>query len=70
MKKYIIALDQGTTSSRTLIFDEAGLVVATSQREFTQYYPNDGWVEHIPEEIWQGKTDSPPQPHDHSRPRT
>ncbi len=55
MKKYIIALDQGTTSSRTLIFDEAGQVVATSQREFTQYYPNDGWVEHIPEEIWQSQ---------------
>ncbi len=52
MKKYIIALDQGTTSSRTIIFDEAGRAVSTAQREFTQYYPKEGWVEHDPEEIW------------------
>ncbi len=55
MKKYILALDQGTTSSRTIVFDEAGQPVATAQREFTQYYPNDGWVEHDPEEIWQSQ---------------
>ncbi len=52
MKKYIIALDQGTTSSRTIIFDEVGQTVAMAQKEFTQYYPRDGWVEHEPEEIW------------------
>ncbi len=52
MKKFILALDQGTTSSRAILFDRNGLPVATAQREFTQYYPSPGWVEHDPYEIW------------------
>ena len=49
---YILALDQGTTSSRALVFDERSRVVASAQREFTQFFPRPGWVEHDPEEIW------------------
>lgn len=52
MKNFILALDQGTTSSRAIIFDRHGKAVATAQKEFTQYYPQAGWVEHNPEEIW------------------
>ena len=51
-RKYIMALDQGTTSSRTILFDKEGNIVATSQKEFTQFYPKVGWVEHNPMEIW------------------
>ncbi|WP_430885656.1 glycerol kinase GlpK [Fusibacter sp. JL216-2] len=51
-KKYILALDQGTTSSRAIIFDKAGQIVRTAQKEFTQIYPKAGWVEHDPMEIW------------------
>jgi glycerol kinase len=51
-KKYIMALDQGTTSSRAILFDKQGAVVALSQKEFTQFYPQDAWVEHNPMEIW------------------
>ena len=51
-KKYIVALDQGTTSSRAIIFNHDGDIVGTAQREFTQYYPQPGWVEHNPMEIW------------------
>tara|TARA_Y100000588_G_C14206154_1_gene904757 strand:- start:190 stop:1689 length:1500 start_codon:yes stop_codon:yes gene_type:complete len=51
-KKYILALDQGTTSSRAIIFDKAGSIVKTAQKEFTQIYPKAGWVEHDPMEIW------------------
>ncbi len=51
-KKYILALDQGTTSSRSILFDHEGNAVATSQHEFKQYYPRPGWVEHDPYEIW------------------
>ena len=50
---YILALDQGTTSSRSIIFDHAGNAVSVGQQEFTQLYPQSGWVEHNPEEIWQ-----------------
>ena len=50
--KYIIALDQGTTSSRALLFDEKGKILNVAQKEFTQIYPKPGWVEHDPEEIW------------------
>ena len=49
--RYILALDQGTTSSRSLVFDAAGRVVAMAQQEFTQHFPQPGWVEHDPEEI-------------------
>jgi glycerol kinase len=52
MNEFILALDQGTTSSRAIIFDHSGLPVATAQKEFTQIYPKPGWVEHKPEEIW------------------
>ncbi len=50
--KYIVALDQGTTSSRAIIFDHEQQVIAQSQKEFTQIYPKPGWVEHDPTEIW------------------
>ena len=52
MKKLIISIDQGTTSSRAILFDLKGKPVFSSQKEFTQYFPNSGWVEHNPEEIW------------------
>ena len=52
MKKFILSLDQGTTSSRAIVFDRNGLPVATAQKEFTQIFPQPGWVEHNPEEIW------------------
>ena len=52
MKKFILALDQGTTSSRAIIFDRNGLPVASAQKEFAQHFPKPGWVEHNPEEIW------------------
>ena len=52
MKKYIISLDQGTTSSRAIIFDKEQNIVGVSQREFKQIYPKEGWVEHDPMEIW------------------
>ena len=51
MKKYILALDQGTTSSRAILFDQAGEIVAKAQHDFTQIYPKPGWVEHDPLEI-------------------
>ena len=50
--KYLLALDQGTTSSRALVIDESGKVVAVAQKEFTQIFPQPGWVEHDPNEIW------------------
>jgi glycerol kinase len=50
---YLLALDQGTTSSRTIVFDETGVPVAAAQREFCQSFPQPGWVEHDPEEIWE-----------------
>jgi glycerol kinase len=53
MKKYLLGIDQGTTSSRAVIFDISGKPVSTAQQEFQQYYPQDGWVEHDAEEIWQ-----------------
>lgn len=52
MKSYILAFDQGTTSSRAIIFDNTGLPVSTAQKEFTQIFPQPGWVEHDPAEIW------------------
>ena len=52
MKKFIISIDQGTTSSRTILFDLKGKPVYVSKKEFTQYFPKSGWVEHDPEEIW------------------
>ncbi|MDO9613412.1 MAG: glycerol kinase GlpK, partial [Bacteroidota bacterium] len=52
MRDFILAFDQGTTSSRAIVFNRQGHQVATAQKEFTQYYPEPGWVEHDPEEIW------------------
>jgi glycerol kinase len=52
MDRFILALDQGTTSSRAIVFNHSGLPVASAQKEFTQIYPKPGWVEHDPDEIW------------------
>ena len=52
MEKYILALDQGTTSSRALLFDRNGEIKSSAQKEFTQFFPKTGWVEHDPMEIW------------------
>ncbi|SOD12308.1 glycerol kinase GlpK [Pedobacter xixiisoli] len=52
MGKYILSLDQGTTSSRAIIFNHGGEIIALAQKEFTQIYPKAGWVEHDPNEIW------------------
>ncbi len=52
MAAHIIAIDQGTTSSRAILFDDQGSMVGVAQKELTQYFPDDGWVEHDPEEIW------------------
>ena len=51
-RRYVLALDQGTTSSRALVIDEGGGVMATAQRSFAQIFPEPGWVEHDPIEIW------------------
>ena len=50
--QYILSIDQGTTSSRALLINHQGEVVASSQKEFPQYFPKEGWVEHNPLEIW------------------
>ncbi len=55
MSQYVLALDQGTTSSRAILFDRDGNVRASAQQEFKQYYPQPGWVEHDAEEIWQSQ---------------
>ena len=52
MARHILVIDQGTTSTRSIVFDEAVFPLATAQQEFTQIYPRPGWVEHDPEEIW------------------
>ena len=52
IKDYILALDQGTTSSRSIVYDHGGKIIASAQKEFTQVYPTPGWVEHDPLEIW------------------
>ncbi|HRW85410.1 MAG TPA: glycerol kinase GlpK [Bacteroidales bacterium] len=57
MKKYVLSLDQGTTSSRAIIFNSDGLPVASAQTEFRQYYPKPSWVEHDPAEIWTTQLD-------------
>ena len=55
MQKYILSLDQGTSSSRAILFDKSGNIKGVSQKEFTQYYPNPGWVEQDPIEIWESQ---------------
>jgi glycerol kinase len=57
-KKYILAMDQGTTSSRAIIFNDQYEIVGSGQQEFTQHFPDSGWVEHDPEDIWQSTMDS------------
>ena len=52
IKKFIVAIDQGTTSSRAILFNIQGKALYKSQQEFKQYFPKNGWVEHNPEEIW------------------
>ncbi|MBP6514879.1 MAG: glycerol kinase, partial [Steroidobacteraceae bacterium] len=52
MTRLVLALDQGTTSSRSILFDHAGNIVAVAQREFEQHFPRSGWVEHDPDDIW------------------
>ncbi len=52
MEKFILSLDQGTSSSRAIVFDHKGQIRSVAQREFTQYFPKSGWVEHTPHEIW------------------
>ena len=52
MSQYLLSIDQGTTSSRAMLFEKNGTAAFTAQQEFTQYFPSDGWVEHDPEEIW------------------
>lgn len=53
MSQYLLSIDQGTTSSRAIIFDQRGSIVTSAQQEFTQFFPADGWVEHDAEEIWE-----------------
>ena len=53
MTNYILSIDQGTTSSRALLFDESGQQVSVAQQEFTQHFPANGWVEHDANEIWE-----------------
>lgn len=55
MAEIILALDQGTTSSRAILFDAGGHILATAQREFAQHYPQPGWVEHDPSDIWESQ---------------
>ena len=52
MEKYIMSIDQGTTSSRAILFDKEGDIKGVAQREFKQYFPKSGWVEHDANEIW------------------
>ena len=53
MSTYILAIDQGTTSSRAILFTKEGKIHAVAQEEFEQHFPQDGWVEHNPNDIWQ-----------------
>ena len=58
MSNYLLALDQGTSSSRSIVFDRAGRVVAMAQQEFPQIYPQPGWVEHDPLTLWNTQLDT------------
>ena len=55
MARFVMALDQGTTSSRAILFDRSGDIAASCQHEFPQHFPHPGWVEHDPEEIWESQ---------------
>ena len=52
MSKYILAIDQGTTSTRCIVFDHSGTIITADQKEHQQFFPRPGWVEHDPLEIW------------------
>ena len=52
MKKFIVSIDQGTTSTRSILFDLDGKPIVVSQKPLKQYYPKNGWVEHDPNEVW------------------
>jgi glycerol kinase len=67
MNQYILSIDQGTTSSRAMLFDEDGHAAFTAQQEFTQFFPRDGWVEHNPEEIWTKTLDVVQEALEHAR---
>ena len=67
MDQYILSIDQGTTSSRAILFSASGLPVYTAQQEFQQFFPDDGWVEHDPEEIWSSTLSVVQQVIDHAR---
>jgi glycerol kinase len=54
-RTHLLALDQGTSSSRAVVFDAGGAIVAMAQREFSQIFPKPGWVEHDPREIWESQ---------------
>lgn len=56
MPQYILSLDQGTTSSRAIVFDKKGRIVSLAQKDFKQYFPKPGWVEHDPQEIWSSQS--------------
>ena len=56
MSRYILALDQGTTSSRAILFDRSGDIIQMAQQEFTQHYPQPGWVEHNPNELFDSQS--------------
>lgn len=58
MNRYLLAIDQGTTSTRAMLFDPSGEAVGMAQQEFSQYFPQDGWVEHDPMDLWQSTLDS------------
>ena len=58
MSRYLLAIDQGTTSTRSIVFDDQGAVAGVDQREFAQSYPELGWVEHDPETIWRDVVDT------------
>ena len=58
MKNYVLSLDAGTTSSRAILFDQKGNLIAMAQQEFTQIFPKKGWVEHNPNEIWETQVSS------------
>src|SRR5690554_7712092 len=58
MSKYLLSIDQGTTSSRAILFTPQGTIAGVEQQEFQQYFPHSGWVEHNPEEIWQSTLQS------------
>ncbi|MEK7730392.1 MAG: FGGY family carbohydrate kinase, partial [Planctomycetota bacterium] len=55
--RHVLALDQGTTSSRAIIFDETGKPVASARQEFKQHYPQPGWVEHDADDLWRSQRD-------------